>query len=188
MLTLLEKGQAMYSRENRQAFTIVELLVVVAIIALLAGIMVPAVQKAMDAAKNTVVNTQFHAIEVGLELFRQDPRAGDGEYPEDAWIRPGSIHRLPGHVSLAIQLVGRDLRGYKPDDDYGSKSLRLEPFIKLDTVEFVDLNRSASNDPEPTMLCKWGDPILYFRAKPGTTAQDEIIDIYDYRAVRLQQK
>ena len=75
------KDETMFGKQNRKAFTLIELLVVVAIIALLVSIMVPAVQKAMDTAKNGVVKTQLHNIEIGLELFKQDRLAGNGDYP-----------------------------------------------------------------------------------------------------------
>ncbi len=72
----------MFGKQNRKAFTLIELLVVVAIIALLVSIMVPAVQNAMNTARDGVVGTQLHNIEVGLEMFKHDRLAGGGYYPE----------------------------------------------------------------------------------------------------------
>ena len=75
------------SKQHPRGFTLIELLVVVGIIALLVGILVPAAQNAQDMAKDGVVKTQFHAIEVGLEMFKQDSLTWpDDEYPHSKRI------------------------------------------------------------------------------------------------------
>ena len=181
----------MYGKQNRKAFTIIELMVVVSIIALLVAIMVPAVQEAMDIAKDGVVRTQFHALELGLEMFKQDTKLTDsgeyGEYPNDIWTEPPATTGgppgtpYPGHISLPIQLIGRDLQGYDPNDLYDDTdaSYRVGPYIKRESVEFVNIDESGNAyDALPVMLCKWGEPILYFRAKPGSTAENTSREVY----------
>ena len=175
----------MSSLRNSKAFTLIELLVVVGIIALLVSIMVPAVQRAMDTAKDGVVRTQFYAIGVGLEMFKQDNLAGRGQYPTSLYDSPAipGADNIPGYVSLAIQLVGRDRRGYDAADLYdGSPNeIRREPYIKLETTGIVETSGLPNPGPEemePVLLCKWGQPILYFRATPGSTVRDKIVDIY----------
>ena len=163
--------------KSLKAFTLIELLVVVAIIALLVGILVPAVQQAQDMAKNGVVQTQLHAISVGLEMFRQDNLAGRGQYADSYYESPVTGERFSGYVSLGIQLVGRDLRGYDVADLYDNSvdEIRRDPYIKLETTEIIETNPGGSTDElEPVLLCKWGEPILYFRATPGARATDDI--------------
>jgi len=58
--------------QRRAGFTLVELLTVVGIIALLIGILVPAVQQARKQAKRGTVLAELKAISDGLEMFRND--------------------------------------------------------------------------------------------------------------------
>ncbi len=60
--------------KNKQhlGFTIVELLVVISIIALLVGILVPAVQKARDSAKVTQAKSNIHQVMIALQTYASD--------------------------------------------------------------------------------------------------------------------
>ena len=68
----------MRTRENK-AFTLIELLIVVAIIAILAAIAVPNFLEAQTRAKVSRVKNDFRTLKTGLEAYRVD----NNDYPLD---------------------------------------------------------------------------------------------------------
>ncbi|MDE1038520.1 MAG: type II secretion system protein, partial [Phycisphaerales bacterium] len=62
----------MTNKKHIHGFTIVELLVVISIIALLVGILVPAVQKARDSAKVTQSKSNMHQVMIALQTYASD--------------------------------------------------------------------------------------------------------------------
>lgn len=105
---------------EKAGFTIIELLTVMAVIAILIGLLVPALGLVRDFAKEVQQQSQFHAIEVGLELFHKD----FGNYPEsndnlfDTGPEPPAIgydsFAYTGANKLAEAMVGLDLLGFHP--------------------------------------------------------------------------
>jgi len=156
---------------RHSAFTLIELLTVMAIITLLIGILTPALSTARDQARKTSVRAQINAMEVGLEGFRQD----EGKYvPSNAnyyasnpsnpnnteltnwWEVRGSANLQGAHLMLDA-LVGRDFLGYDPrgkrsqNDTYNrwdSGNDRRQPYIPVDGIDVT----SPEKPPEDA----WG--------------------------------
>lgn len=82
------------TKSTRKAFTLIELLIVVAIIAILAAIAVPNFLEAQTRAKVSRVYSDFRTLATALEAYAVDnkdyPSAGNGGFiePPDARLRP----------------------------------------------------------------------------------------------------
>ena len=92
-----------------KAFTIVELLTSVVIIALLLGILLPSITMVRRMAKETAQKAQFATMDMDIEAFKQDY----GDYPLSDWPAP-PWNNYCGAQKLTEALVGWDLMGFHP--------------------------------------------------------------------------
>jgi len=60
------------SNPRQAAFTLMELLIVIAIIGILASLLVPAVSRTKEAGRSTICLNNLHQIGIGLVLYVQD--------------------------------------------------------------------------------------------------------------------
>ena len=95
----------------------VELLAALGIIALLIGLLIPALNVVRRAAKEAKQKAQFTTIGLALETFKEDY----GDYPPSDWALPGT----PGSDYCGAQkfteaLLGWDMLGFHPKSDYRS--------------------------------------------------------------------
>jgi prepilin-type N-terminal cleavage/methylation domain-containing protein len=131
---------------NRGAFTLLELLTVIAIIAMLIGVMSVGVKMATRQAKNLKQKAELRAIDVGLELFSKEFE----DYP-DSKVLPSAAAAgaVCGAQYLAEALVGRDSRGFEsqtgwyPPNDLAYKA-GLDPAVLAtlyDSANTVSMQR-----------------------------------------------
>ena len=70
----------MKMQKSMNAFTLVELLVVVAIIGILATMMLPALAKARESARRASCKSNLHQMQLGMEMYSE---ANSELYPPD---------------------------------------------------------------------------------------------------------
>ncbi len=68
----LQKGNVAMTRDLRKGFTIIELLVVVSIIALLVGMLLPAIGKARETARVNVSKNNMRQLGVAHKTYAAD--------------------------------------------------------------------------------------------------------------------
>lgn len=90
-------------------FTLVEMLTTIAIIAVMIGLLIPALSMVQKTAGNVRQKGQFYSIGTALEAFRSDM----GDYPDSSYgLIAGSEYS--GAQKLAEALIGQDGFGFHP--------------------------------------------------------------------------
>jgi len=106
-------------KREESGLTLVELLIVLAVISLLVGLLIPAVTAVKNSAREAKQKGQFFAIDVALTAFKDDY----GDYPPSYYGHPRTGAGVPpgiycGSQKLAEALLGWDLLGFHPRSDW----------------------------------------------------------------------
>ncbi len=149
-------------RKTRTAFTLIELLAVIAIISLLIGLLVPAVSNIRVQAHKASTRAQLEAIAKGCEAFNSELGAYPRSRGENPFEGVGSGIDLSGAQWLGLQLCGPDFKGYvEPDrrnDVAGSAGIDADdwlawydPAVDTDIQRlgpYVDVKGAIAQTPE----------------------------------------
>lgn len=115
-------------KAKRSGLTLVEILVVVGVIAILAGILLPAISMVRKAAREAKQRVQLTAIDLALATFKND----HGDYPPSdhyTWLEDTrQMENSSGAQKLAEALLGWDLLGFHPDSGWRADGMNRWPY------------------------------------------------------------
>jgi len=180
-------------KREKSAFTMIEMLIVLGIIALLVGLLIPALTMVRRIAKETKQKAQFTTIDLALTAFKND----HGDYPPSDWTSVQPAGDYCGPQKLTEALLGWDLLGFHPDSvwradglDATGGTMTYDPLKTRDTdadgiPDTLNERKGPYLDLATTSVFKVGE--LFPVNIAGTLALDTqvICDVFAARKVRL---
>lgn len=153
---MLLVGQPTHGRTTR-AFTLVELLTVVAIISVLAALLLPAVQAAREAARRS--QCANHLRQIGLAM--QTHHAQHGKFPTGSKLHDRSWQMAVGWRGLILPYLEQEplLEALDLQDDGGVGQRGLES-IAVYRCQSAEPDRFRANYAGVSGAYGWGDVVL----------------------------
>lgn len=126
---------------NNQGFTLIELMVVMVILGILAGLIVPRIMDRPEEARRTKAAIQIQSIEQALKLYKLD----NGQYPSteqglQALVEAPSVGRLARKWREGGYLD----KGKVPQDPWGNEFVYISPGLHSD---FDMMSYGPDNEP-----------------------------------------
>ncbi len=128
-------------KSDNRGFTLIELMVVIVILGILAGLIIPRIMGRPEEARRMKARIQIESIETSLQLYKLD----NGNYPTtdqglEALVEAPTVGQLP----RAWREGGYMEKGKVPKDPWGTEYVYLSPGVNGD----YDLS-SYGPDEEP---------------------------------------
>ena len=170
-----------------KGFTIVELLTVMGVIAILIGLLVPALNLVKDYSKEIQQRAQFHSLDVALEMYKTEfgsyPPSGENELDAPDPTLGVDSGYYGGANKLAEAMVGLDSLGFHPTsafraDGQAVRDESVPPAVP--NLQGFDVYHAATDD------LPWGetaDENVQARKGPFIDLENanafEMQDVYD---------
>ena len=157
----------------KKGFTLIELLVVIAIIAILAALLMPALARARQAARQSACLSNIHNVGVGYQQYLNDWRGRWPDYDESrfclysilSYVATQEMFNCPGSptvVTIRTELTGQDVdtdlyfstssiigSGYWQDAKKADTAIQTDPITDLGIPMTSDTMRAAYADTTP---------------------------------------
>ena len=147
----------MSSSNRRPAFTLIEMLVVIAIIATLAAVVAPQVFRNVGDAKQSAAKSQIEIFALALDAYRLD----NDQYPStDQGL--AALRIAPTTGDLPRNWRGPYLRKTVPLDPWGRAYVYVAPGkVNVGTYDLYSLGRDGKlgGDGEDADITSWGGPV-----------------------------
>lgn len=172
-------------RQTTGAFTLMELLIVISIMALLAGLVAATAQSMNRAARGKKAVAQIAAMELGLENYKGDY----GEYPEpkgDAQKDFDGGSYNVGGARMLYQALSGDGADAIAGADGGASNGQMgesgdgEVYIPYLDPENNTQNMVASEGEDYYLQDPFGKPYQYRKAGTGKTTRNNTFDLWSF--------
>jgi general secretion pathway protein G len=130
-----------YGSVNQRGFTLIELMVVIVILGILAGLIIPRIMGRPEEARRMKARVQIESIETALKLYKLD----NGSYPTteqglQALVEAPTVGQLP----KAWRDGGYLEKGKVPKDPWDNEFVYLSPGVNSD---FDLISYGADGEP-----------------------------------------
>lgn len=128
------------TRLKKHGFTLIEILIVVVILGVLAGLVVPRIVDRPAEARQTKAKMQIESLESALKMFKLD----NGFYPSteqglDALVRKPSTGKIPNRWREGGYLD----KGKIPKDPWGNEFVYISPGVQNKDFDLMSLGADA---------------------------------------------
>ena len=114
---------------NHNGFTLIELMVVIVILGILAGLIIPRIMGRPEEAKQLKAKIQIESVETALKLYKLD----NGSYPETEQGLEALIEQPEtGTIPKKWRKKGYLEKGKLPKDPWGNDFVYLSPGVHGD--------------------------------------------------------